>query len=83
MNAQFVLTKMMAWTTTFATPKVAATALRNTYIIHMKKGTNIKPMLLYLEFIAIVLITSNANKNSLKITRNNTTYLVDGPYIRP
>ena len=42
MNVQFVLTKMMAWTTTFATPKVAATALRNTYIIHMKKGTNIK-----------------------------------------
>ena len=42
MNAQFVLIKMMAWTTTFATPKVAATAFRNTYIIHMKKETNIK-----------------------------------------
>ena len=32
----------MAWTTTFDTPKVAATALRNTYIIHMSKETNIK-----------------------------------------
>ena len=42
MNAQFVLIKMMAWTTTFVTPKVVATALRNTYIIHMKKETDIK-----------------------------------------
>ena len=42
MNAHFVLIKMMAWTTTFATPKVAATDLRNTYIVHMKKETNIK-----------------------------------------
>ena len=42
MNAQFVLIKMMAWTNTFAATKVAATALRNTYIIHMNKETNIK-----------------------------------------
>ena len=42
MDAQFLSTKMMAWTNTFATPKVAATALRNTYIIHMNKRTNIK-----------------------------------------
>ena len=41
MNAQFVLIKTMAWTTTFATPKVAENALRNTYIIYMKKETNI------------------------------------------
>ena len=48
MNAQFVLIETMAWTTTFATPKLAATALRNTYIIHMKKETNKRPILLYL-----------------------------------
>ena len=42
MNAQFVLIKMMAWTTTFSIPKLDATALCNTYIIHMKKETNIK-----------------------------------------
>ena len=41
MNAQYVLIKTMDWTTTFATPKVAATAVRNTYIIHMKKVINI------------------------------------------
>ena len=33
--------KMMATITTFYTPKVAATALRNTYIIHMRKMTKI------------------------------------------
>ena len=42
MNAKFVLIKNMAWTNTFVTPKVAATALCNTYIIHMKKENNIK-----------------------------------------
>ena len=42
MNAQFVLIKTMAWTTTFANAKMDATALRNTYIIHVKKETNIK-----------------------------------------
>ena len=42
MNAQFVLTQMMDTTNTFPTPKVEATALRDTYIIHMKKGANIK-----------------------------------------
>ena len=42
MNAHFVLIKTMSWTTTFATPKLAATDLRKTYIIHMKKETNIK-----------------------------------------
>ena len=41
MNAQFVLIKTMAWTTTFATPKVASTDLRNTYNNQMKKDTNI------------------------------------------
>ena len=38
----FFLIKTMAWNTTFATPKLAATALRNTFIIHIKKETNIK-----------------------------------------
>ena len=42
MNAQFGLIEMMAWTTTFSTQNVAVTALRNKYIIHMKKETNIK-----------------------------------------
>ena len=37
----YVLKKMMDWTTKFSTPKVAATDFCNTYIIHMKKRTNI------------------------------------------
>ena len=42
MNDQFVLIKTMAWNTKFSTPKLAANALRNTYIMHMNKDTNIK-----------------------------------------
>ena len=69
MNDQFVLTKMMATTTTFATKKVAATALCNTYIIHTKKKTNI-----YTNLIIFIIHFNQINEHQCqhKFIENNT-----------
>ena len=60
---------MMATTTTFATPKVAATALRNTYIIHMKASTNV-----YTNVIIIIIHCNSINDHQFqqKFIENNT-----------